>query len=247
MAALPLVRLQLLGRPCLTREGAPPLVFGPERRLQLLALLGFEAGWVGRDRLASLFWPGRDSSAARANLRKVLHELRALGVDGLEEAAAGLRWLPPSDVALARAALQAGRWAEAATLGAGALMAGLDGARGSPAFDEWLLLERQQWTSRWREAALQAVAGADAALAWRLARALLEADALDEDAMAVALRACVALGQPDQASALWQSYRQRLADELGIAPTQALAALAEGRTAAPKDWRPGLTPRGTGC
>lgn len=237
MAALPPVRLQLLGRPVLTREGAPVLAFGPERRLQMLALLGFEAGWVGRDRLAALFWPGRDSTAARANLRKVLHELRALGIDGLEEAAAGLRWLPPSDVASCRAALQAGRWGEAAALGEGVLMAGLDGARGSPAFDEWLLLERQQWTSRWREAALQAVAGADAALAWRLAGALLLSDPLDEEAVAIALRAGAALGRPDQVQALWQGYRQRLADELGIVPTQALTALAEGRAQAPADWR----------
>ena len=242
MAGSPPVRLQLLGRPGLHREGAPSLAFGPERRLQLLALLGFEAGWVGRDRLAALFWPGRDSAAARANLRKVLHELRALGIEGLEEAAAGLRWRPPSDIGSARDALQAGRWAEAATLGAGVLMIGLDGARGSPAFDDWLQLERQQWTSRWRDAALQAVAGADAARAWRLAGALLDADALDEEAVAIALRAAAALGRPDQAQAVWQQYRQRLADELGIAPTQALAALAAGHGSAAPSWRAATEP-----
>ena len=83
----PLPALRLLGPPDWRRPDGTTHRLGPERRHQLLALLGYEARWVGRDRLAALFWPERPERAARANLRKVLHELRTLGIEGLEEGA----------------------------------------------------------------------------------------------------------------------------------------------------------------
>lgn len=84
--------LQLLGRGRWQPDASRSVVLVATRRCQLLALLGYEADWVPRERVAAMFWPERPASAARANLRKVLHELRAMGVQGLEESPAGLRW-----------------------------------------------------------------------------------------------------------------------------------------------------------
>lgn len=79
--------LRLLGRPRLQQAGAALLELGPQRSHQVLAVLGWLGsrgdadaadGWVGREWLATLLWPQRSAAQARANLRKVLLELRAL-------------------------------------------------------------------------------------------------------------------------------------------------------------------------
>src|SRR5688572_22694153 len=111
--------LRLLGVPIWQRADGTPQTLGPERRHQLLALLGYEAQWVERDRLSTLFWPERPERAARANLRKVPHELRALDVPGLEDGAEGLRWFPGSDVDRFRHAWEQGDWQQAADIGSG--------------------------------------------------------------------------------------------------------------------------------
>ena len=225
-------RLQLLGVAAWQRPDGSLLTLGPERRHQLLALLGYEGDWVPRERLATLFWPGRQAPAARANLRKVLHELRALGIADLEDSAAGLRWQPDSDVGAFRLAWSQARWQAAADTGAGPLMPRLDEGPQERGFADWLRAERQQWHTRWREAVLRAAALGDAHHAWLLAERLLALDALDEDAMAVALRAGAALQQPDRTQALWQRHLQALRRDDGGRPAPALQALAEAGAAA---------------
>jgi len=218
--------LRLLGPPHWRRPGGSICPLGPERRHQLLALLGYEAHWVERDRLAALFWPERPDRAGRANLRKVIHDLRALQVPGLEEGPQGLRWQPSSDVHQFRQAWDECQWHRAADVGAGALMQGLDGLLGGTAFGDWLRLERQRWQAQWRNAALQAAARSDdARQAWALAEQMLAVDAADEEAMAVALRAGAALQRPELAQPLWRRHVERLQAEQGIAPSSALQAL----------------------
>jgi DNA-binding SARP family transcriptional activator len=228
--------LRLLGPPTWRRPDGTPHALGPERRHQLLALLGYEAQWVGRDRLAALFWPERPDRAARANLRKVLHELRALNVPGLEDGPEGLRWLPGSDVDSFRHAWQRGDWQQAADAGHGPLMQGLDDALGGTAFGDWLRGERAGWHQRWRDAALKAAAVSDAERAWQLAQRLLQAELLDSEAMALALRSAAALGRPELAQPWWQRHVQQLQAEQGVAPPPTLGALARGE--AP----PGIAP-----
>jgi DNA-binding SARP family transcriptional activator len=189
-------------------------------------LLGYEADWVPRERVAALFWPERHAPAARANLRKVLHELRALGVQGLEDTAAGLRWAPDSDVGRFRSAWALGQWQAAADADAGPLMPQLDEGPQPPALVDWLRTERQQWHGRWREAVLKAAAEGDARRAWQLAERLLAVDALDEDAMALALRAGAVLKRPDRTQALWERHVDALGRELGTLPSPALQRLA---------------------
>ena len=204
------------------------LLLGPQRRLQLLALLGLEARWAERERLAALFWPGRDAHSARGNLRKVLHELRGLGVQGIEEGPAGLRWLISSDTAVFARARAAADWPAAAAAGAGSLMEGVDDARTPAGFADWLHQQRSDHSAQWRGAVLQAVATSDAAQALAWGQALLQMDPLDEDALAVAWRAAQALKLPALASELWQSYCLHLKTELGLEPAQVLRNMVEG-------------------
>ena len=228
--------LRLLGPPVWLRPDGTPHALGPERRHQLMALLAYEAQWVARERLSALFWPQRPDRAARANLRKVLHELRALDVAGLEDGPEGLRWLPGSDVDVFRDAWESGDWQAAADAGGAPLMQGLDDTLGGSAFGDWLRDERQRWHTRWRDAALKAAARGDAERAWALAQRLLQADMLDADAVALALRSAAALGRPELAQPWWQRHVQQLQAEQGIAPAAELQALARGETA------PGIAP-----
>jgi predicted ATPase/DNA-binding SARP family transcriptional activator len=227
--------LRLLGAARWQRPDGSLLPLGPERRHQLLALLGYEADWVPRERLAALFWPGRPAPSARTNLRKVLLQLRALGVSGLEEVADGLRWQPSSDVGLFRAACAAHDWPGAADAGQGLLMPQLEAGLPDAGFADWLRNERLQWQARWRDAVLRAAGLGDAPTAWRRAGTLLALDPLDEEAMAVALRAGAALRQPERVRELWERHVQALHRSHGSRPAAALRALAE---AAPTGLQP---------
>lgn len=225
-------RLQLLGAAVWHDADGSTRTLGPERRHQLLAVLGYEAGWVPRGRLAGLFWPGRSDKTARTNLRKVLHELRALQVAGLEDTPEGLRWCPGSDVDAVRLALDRADWPLAAAAGAGTLMPGLDEGAVEPGFADWLRVERQAWHRRWRQAVLKAATLGDATVAWQRLQPLLQADPLDAEAVALALHASTALQRPDWAQALWQRHVQALARELDARPAPELSSLAERAFAA---------------
>jgi DNA-binding SARP family transcriptional activator len=68
--------LSLLGRPAL-RFGDANTPFSPERRFQLLAMLGLHSGqWVERQQIARRLWPEHVRKEARRNLRKVILQAR---------------------------------------------------------------------------------------------------------------------------------------------------------------------------
>ena len=69
------LRLTLLGGALLgdpRADGAAAAPLPADRRGLLLVLLAAEGGWVDRERLATLFWPESDESAAKAALRQLL-------------------------------------------------------------------------------------------------------------------------------------------------------------------------------
>ena len=74
-------RLQLLGAPALEIAGRP-CVLAVRKAWALLALLALD-GSATRARLAGLLWPDVDEAAARRNLRRELHRLRAAGLGAL--------------------------------------------------------------------------------------------------------------------------------------------------------------------
>mgnify|MGYP001805990474 CR=1 FL=1 len=226
---LRMLSLRLLGQPGWQPRDGQLHPLTAQRRHQLLAVLGYERQWVARDRLSALFWPERPDRAARGNLRKVIHELRGLGLDSVEEGPQGLRWPVDSDVSAFTRAWEQGDWQRAADTGAGELMCGLDDTPGCAAFGEWLRAERERWHVRWRDAVLRAVACSDPPRAWALVEQLLDRDPLDEEAMALGLRAAAALQRPELALPAWQRFVERLRADQGREPPPALSALALGK------------------
>jgi predicted ATPase/DNA-binding SARP family transcriptional activator len=218
--------LRLFGTPELTRDDATRCVFVPERRFRLLAYLAVRGDWVPRARLASLFWPERDTGAARANLRKLLLEVRQLGLPDLEDAEAGLRWCPPTDLAKFEQALAGHDLDRATDFVLGPPLEGLEQENTSSPFDAWLLYERPRILAPWRRSLLESMADADPTIAGRWCTALLKVDALDEEAIAAWLRLAPATGDMHLARDAYRAYRFRLADALGIEPSLQLQRLA---------------------
>ena len=199
------VALSLLGRPCLRRAGHPWLEFGTQRAHQVLVVLGWlgsqgnqetPEGWISREWLATLLWSEHSAARARANLRKVLLELRALELPGWEEGPRGLRWRPGSDVDRFADDCTSGLWSSAARTGRGTPMQGQDDAAADGAFLTWLEDQRLRHLQRWRSAVVQAISTATPEAAAELAAALLQADPQDPDARALAHRQAAPLLAP---------------------------------------------------
>jgi predicted ATPase/DNA-binding SARP family transcriptional activator/Tfp pilus assembly protein PilF len=226
-------RLLLWGVPELHAGGFTPLA--PERRFQLLALLALRAGeWVGRDWLAALMWPGHGNADARRNLRHVVFKARAVdGAAGLEAREHALRWVVRTDLQDFEMALAQQRAADALALRRGPLLAGLDDP-GNDALGAWLTDERRRVDARWRQAALDSLAAtADPQARRSLAQRLLQADPLDDAAMLAWLEATLALGHVAAAQQAFREHRLRLAEELGVEPSQPLRDLMRAAAGGP--------------
>ena len=220
-------RLRLLGEVALERPGEPAWRFLPERRFRLLAYLGWRGDWVSRDQLAALFWPERAQEAARSNLRKLLLEARGLELADLQTDRAAVRWAVATDVAALRAAQAAGDHETAVSLYGGELLRDLDAAD-APAFTEWLERERLALRTAWRASALAALAQRAPAARVTLARRLIDADPLDEDAVVVLLQAQHALGEVAAQADTLRTYATRLIEDLGVEPSARVRAAAAG-------------------
>ena len=221
-------RLVLLGAPAVDHAGAQAaLPF--ERRSQLAALLALRRGWVKRSELAALLWPEQDTHLAYSNLRKTLFRLQALRwAAAIESQGGSLRLLLPTDVLAFESALSGQRTAEALRLFTGELLAGIDDPA-NDAWTAWLHAERDRLRTAWRAAALEHLAARPpAADAIALSARLLEADPLDEAGLREHMEALARAGQSAAARQSWQRFAQRLADELGLAPSAALQALHDG-------------------
>ena len=227
-------RVLLFGVPEL--HAAAVIPFGPERRCQLLALLALRSGeWVPRDQIAALFWPDRGNAEARRNLRKVVFRAHALaGAPALEANDHALRWTVATDLQDFQAALAAQQFNAACALRRGPLLAGIDDPDNS-ALAEWLATERSHWHFEWHHAAtLDLRQRAQPAHRIPAAMALLQADPLDEEAVAALIDAQLALGQVGPARRSYQDYAARLADELGVEPARGLRDRLDSALPAPQ-------------
>lgn len=153
---MPAFTLRLLGVPRFL--GADGADIGPRSR-KARALVGLLAlapgGTASREQLAGLLWSDRPEAQARASLRQAVSELREaspaiashLLADRQSLGLAPGSW--DTDVAVLEAAMESGDLAAlSALLSALALplMAGADGL--SPAFDDWLRVERTRLEAR---------------------------------------------------------------------------------------------------
>ncbi len=221
--------LQLFGRPRLTQPGGT-VPFKAERRFRLLAVLAVAQTWLARAWLAELFWPERDTTVARGNLRKLLLETRRLNIEGLEESVAGVRWLIETDLADFYRSIADGDWRTASRLSCGPLMQDLEQGQMSAAFLAWLNYERGEAYTRWRNACLRAfdaTGGVDADEVDDACARLLSVDPFDEEVLAAWLRVAGAAGRPDRADAAYRRYVHQLAEELGLEPSERLRVAAD--------------------
>ena len=233
-AAATTAPLLLLLGPVELRSAGASVLLGPERRSQLLACLAVQAGlWVERDRLAGLFWPGRDLASARHNLRKVIFTARELpGTEGLETSPHALRWNVLTDLAR----LQQGHheWAQdAGSAWRGRPLEGLDDS-GNGVWSDWLANERARALALWQQAVQRRLQGLETpAQREALARCLLQADALDETAAQALVAALAASGRQAEARRFYADFVQRLQGELGVEPSHALRDLAAASSGRP--------------
>jgi len=228
MPAPPALQLNLFGGFEL-RDAAGQVVRLPTRKAEaLLAWLALAPGRLyARDRLAGLLWADVAEDKARASLRQALSVLaKALRPGGLETAGSAVGLVADAlkvdaiefqrrHAGAARADLE-----QAVALYRGELLAGF--SLDQPAYEEWLLAERE----RLREAAINALArltafcneAGDADAAIRAAQQLLALDPLEE----IAHRALMQIyaGQGRRAAALrqYQACVAVLRRELGTAP-----------------------------
>jgi TolB-like protein len=220
----------------------------------LLAILALSAGTTrSRDKLASLLWSDRGDQQARDSLKHALTRLRQCLepvspspiVAGRESAK-----LDPSGLAIDVATFErllGERTPEslekATVLYRGDLLEGI-GIR-DPAFEDWLLVERQ----RLRQLAEDALAAlltqslADGSLerAAAAARRLLMLDPLREMAYRGLMEIHAERSETSQALKLFEGLRDRLQSELGVKPEPRTVQLYESirqRRAAPPSSRP---------
>jgi len=237
MAAL---ELKLFGEFELRRAGGQAIDLPAQKERALLAVLALPPGAIhSRDKLASLLWSDRGDAQARDSLKHALYRLRQclrpaspspIVADrrSVRLDAAGLS----SDVASFEQLLAVGGpdvLEQATTLFRGDLLEGI-GVR-DPAFEDWLLVERQR-LRRLAEDALtnliaQSMADGAPKRAEVAARRLLALDPLREAACRAMMQIHAEASQAPQALKLYEALRDRLHRELGVKPEPQTVQLYE--------------------
>lgn len=208
--------------------GAP---FPGDRRGCLLAYLANDGGWVDRDRLAWLFWPDADETAAKRNLRQLLLRVKRLPLDPpLEATPEALRWPIACDVGDFRQAVAGGDTGHAVALYQGSFMDGF-AAHDVGGIDTWLESERDRLHAAFHGACMREVAVATAGgrfdHASDLLTRLFELDPLAEDVVAALVRTLYLGGRRDAAIAVYERFENALEEELGLRPLQETTVLID--------------------
>jgi DNA-binding SARP family transcriptional activator/TolB-like protein len=208
-------------------------------------LLGYlllsELGSERREKLAGLLWSESSIDQAYDSLRHCLAELRRL------EQATGIAFIDADrqsvridrarmqcDVIDLKAHLAAARIAECRhllTLPDLTLMPG--GEADDPAFDNWLLVERERSAEILAREMLVLLqrGGMEARDRIDLARAIQQLDPYQEDAVRIYMELLVAEGNATGAAAFFERYRNRLLREYEVDPSEELLDFAEGLAA----------------
>jgi len=264
--------VSVLGPLLVTRDTTPLSGFAYDKVRALLAYLVIEADrpWR-RETLAALFWPDQDERAARHSLSQALWSLRrALDdrdtgeplllitsdtvqlnpVAGIEVDLHTFTALldacevhPHRDADRCRACAR--RLETAAALYRGDLLDGFS-LPDSVAFDEWLLVRREQERERALAALRRLADFLEARGAWgqaaTCARRLIALDPWREDAVRQLMRLLAWTGQRPAAIEQFSRLRQRLDEELGVEPemetTRLLDRIRQGVEIAPANPEP---------
>ena len=218
------VTLNLLGRPKLLIKDTW-LEPRPSKPLALLFYAAHHEGWLARDKLSFFFWPEASESVGQQNLRKLIQRAKAqIFAKGLEVEKTRLRWDVTTDVSLFRKTIAQQNWVEALEHYQGPFLDGF-ALKDSEGFEAWLDLERRDLERTWRTAVIKHTKTLEAkeafAEAASLLKRLLQSDQLAEDILQRYLRNAYAAGQREAALYAFESFAERLKDELDLDPLEA--------------------------
>lgn len=230
------VRVRLLGG--LQVEGLEEREIGSRKGRTLLKLLVLARGAaVSADRIVDVLWGDDTPSRPADQVGVLVSRLRAvLGADRVTRTDAGyalrVDWLDLDEiderVAEAERRHAAGRPA-AARAAAEAALALVRGPLVPDEDGEWVEAPRAAAARLVRRAQLvlteAATAAGDHGAAVAAAEDVLDADPYDEAALRALMRAHVAAGRPASALAAYVRVRERLAEDLGIPPSEATEEL----------------------
>ena len=235
--------IRLLGHVEVMLNGKPRTTFRSDKERALLAYLCLEAEVPhGREKLAGLLWPDYPESAARANLRNALANVRKVIGDrpqhpGLEAS--------PNFLLITHKTIQfnidSDVWVDAlaflSTLEKSqATVAELEAAVGwfrddflagfslsdSNLFEEWLIIQRERFRRLAFDALHRLVDAYTTQGEYKQAlihvRHLVKLDPLHERAQQCLMRLLAYTGQSNQALVQYETYAGLLADEIGVAP-----------------------------
>ena len=237
-------RLELLGSVGLTGPKERPLRRATQqRRIALLALIASAPGAsISRDRLLGLLWPERDERTARHLLADSLYVLRrTLGDGAILATGEVLRLVPElvwTDVVEFRHALAEERWPHALQLYRGDFLDGFF-VRNAAEFDQWAMTERASL----RALATRAASTLANALqkqghireATAAAERALELAPCDEASFRDLVGLLIEAENRVRAEAVARGFVERLASELGVAPSSETTRLLRGIRAPGKE------------
>jgi DNA-binding SARP family transcriptional activator len=218
-----MIEIKSLGPPAVTVDGAdPPAELMWRKHLALLVYLARSPRGRSRDHLVGLLWPEKDEAKARHSLNEALRVIRRAVGDGLVTEGDTVR-LEPSAVAIdvddPRAAAIRGVFLEGF------------GLSDAPAFEDWLVGERQRLRGlslgRLVGEAEVAVAAGELAVARRLAEEALRIEPLHEPAVRVVMRAHALEGSRTLALGAYDRLEELLRRDLSLEPASDTKALAE--------------------
>lgn len=218
-----------------------PIKLNLRKGLALLVYLAEARGAVAREVMATLLWPESPPETARARLRRMLHRIElALGRHVFETDRTSVRWSAAVELKvdshLFESACDGGAFEEACLRYRGDFLAGFS-LHDCPEFDDWAFYRREALRGRLMHALERLVhdnnaAGEHFAAAAHAGR-LVELDPLSEVYGRHLIRSLLLAGDRSSAERHHAALRQRLRDELGIAPEAATEALMEPTTAPP--------------
>jgi len=270
------LQLILLGKPQISLDGAPVTGFTYNKALALLAYLAVTKRPHSRESLSGLLWGEMPDAAARANLRKILSVLRQTAAPNLDIGRQTVvfsrdsnYWLDTDlfESKLANLTVTASMPAEmqdrdvkllddAVQLYKGDFLEGFY-VHDAPAFEEWVLPERERLQRKMQQALYQLAAHYTArgqyASGIDYTSRLLALEPWHEEVHQQLMRLLALSGQRSAALNQFEICRRLLADELGVEPNRDTVELhhriAKGEIAAepvsmllPRDWPVEATP-----
>jgi TolB-like protein/DNA-binding SARP family transcriptional activator/Flp pilus assembly protein TadD len=237
MSSPPAFHLRLFGAPSIERADGEALTgrAAQRHRVALLALIAMTPdARLSRDKLIATLWPESNADRGRNLLKVSTYVLRStLGDDALLSDRDALRLnadVVRVDAADFEAALASGDWARAVALYRGPFLDGFF-LSDAPEFEQWVSRERERLAAGYAKAlealAQDAEAKGDASKSaewWKLRAAQ---DLLDSRVALRLMQALEASGNPAAAIQHATIHQRLLQDELGMAASPEIAALAE--------------------